>query len=208
MKPESQKRKHRYSLNMNEEELKEFKAQAKKSGLSLQDFARSVLGCNLPDDIRRLRTRTERFEEENRSLRDLTEGAELTYTKAQELMDGYASFDGQIKELQAKLSRAPPKPKPRREEPKPERKEPEPEKLSRWARAMQIYGCGPDSFEVRLLEATDLLRERKRQEEKKREEELEAWRKKREEKKKQLDERLRRMREERKQRRWSLSWTR
>jgi len=198
LKPESQKRKHRYSLNMNEEELKEFKAQAKKSGLSLQDFARSVLGCNLPDDIRRLRTRTERFEEENRSLRDLIEGAELTYKKAQELMDGYASLDGQIKELHAKLSRAPHKPKPRREEPKPERKEPEPEKLSRWARAMQIYGCGPDSFEVRLLEATDPLRERKRQEEKKREEELEAWRKKREEKKKQLDERLRRMREERK----------
>lgn len=206
MKPESQKRKHRYSLNMNKEEYEEFKAQAKKSRLSLQDFARSVLASDLPDDIRRFRTRTERFEEENRSLRDLIEGAELTYKKAQELMDGYASLDGQIEELQAKLSKAPSKPKPRQEGPKPERKEPEPEKLSRWARAMQIYGYGPDSFEVRLLEAKDLLMERKRQEEKKREEELEAWRKKREEKKKQLDERLRRMREERKQQRWS--WTR
>ena len=202
MKPESQKRKHRYSLNLNESEYKEFKAQAKKSGLSLQDFARSVLATDLPDDIRKLRTRTQRLEKENESLQTLIEGANLAFDKAQELMDGCAGIDKQIRELEGKLSKAPSKPKPRHKEPEPESKEPDRTRI----RAMTYFlGHEPDQFEAAVLEFAMQRQEEERQRKKERDERLLRTVERAFEKREESFERLRREMEERKQRRWS--WT-
>ncbi len=197
MKRESQKRKHRYSLNLNENEYKEFKAQAKKSGLSLQDFARSVLAADLPDDIRKLRTRTQGLEKENESLQTLIEGNALALDKAQELIDGYARIDREMTELKGKLSRAPPKPKPRYREPEPKRERPSP-----WA---YFLGGEPTPFEAAVLEFSKRHREEERQRQKERQERSEKRLEEVRQKKEEMLEKLRREREERKQQRWSWS---
>lgn len=202
MKPESQKRKHRHSLNLNESEYKEFKAQAKRSGLSLQDFARCALASDLPTDVQRLRTRTQKLEKENESLQTLIEGADIAFKKAQELMDGYVSLDKQIKELEGKLSKAPSKPKPPGKEPKPERMEPDRTRI----RAMTYFlGHEPTPLEAAILEFAMRRQEEERQRKKEMDEGFLRMLERTLEKREESFERWRREREERKQRRWS--WT-
>ena len=198
MKEDKQKRKSRYTVNFTKNERNELEAQARRSGLPLQDFTRLLLTRDIPDNVYDLKSEIRDLEAETESLQANFKTTKSELEEMREFKREGARKERVIADLEEELSIARSEAKRRRKEP-----EPEPEPPSRWAR---VLGSEPTPVERFVLEYNELMKEKRRQRDKKREEELEKWREELRRKEEERQERRRLEREERESRRRIWRW--
>lgn len=112
MKSEAQKRKHRFTVNFTEAEYKDFKTQAKKSGLSLQGYSRAVLLSGEPslmfkrlrmeNEILRTELKIAKVEKENQSLEMKSRNLDLE-SKLSEDTNAHARTRMKLEKTRAEL---------------------------------------------------------------------------------------------------------